>query len=57
MLNNLNLAKVRNSGLGGARHQTGTMQFIAVEVLRTVDYTYRYNLKSFFYVLLWMCAR
>ncbi|KAL7920949.1 serine/threonine-protein kinase Sgk2 [Trichoderma austrokoningii] len=43
MLIDLDLAKLRDSGPSGARHQTGTMQFMAVE--------------SFLYVLLWMCAR
>jgi hypothetical protein len=33
------------------------MQFMAVEVLRETDHTYRHDLESFFYVLLWMCAR
>ncbi|KAI0201879.1 hypothetical protein F4808DRAFT_450183 [Astrocystis sublimbata] len=37
--------------------KTGTMQFMAVEVLRKTDHTYRHDLESFFYVLLWMCAR
>ena len=44
MLIDLGLAKVRDSGPSGARHQTGTMQFMAVEVLRTVDHTYRHDL-------------
>ncbi|KAI0904635.1 serine/threonine-protein kinase Sgk2 [Ustulina deusta] len=57
MLIDLDLAKVRDSGPSGAQHQTGTMQFMAVEVLRTVDHTYRHDLESFFYVLLWMCVR
>ncbi|KAF5018010.1 hypothetical protein F66182_10036 [Fusarium sp. NRRL 66182] len=57
MLIDLDLAKVRDSGPSGARHQTGTMQFMAVEVLRRTDHTYRHDLESFFYVLLWMCAR
>ena len=57
MLIDLDLAKVRDSGPSGARHQTGTMQFMAIEVLRTADHTYRHDLESFFYVLLWMCAR
>ncbi|KAK7229650.1 hypothetical protein V2G26_001820 [Clonostachys chloroleuca] len=57
MLIDLDLAKVRDSSPSGARHQTGTMQFMAVEVLRTADHTYRHDLESFFYVLLWMCAR
>ncbi|KAL7899215.1 serine/threonine-protein kinase Sgk2 [Trichoderma sp. SZMC 28014] len=57
MLIDLDLAKELNSGPSGARHQTGTMQFMAVEVLRTIDHTYRHDLESFFYVLIWMCAR
>ncbi|KAL7938215.1 serine/threonine-protein kinase Sgk2 [Trichoderma chlorosporum] len=57
MLIDLDLAKEIDSGPSGARHQTGTMQFMAIEVLRTVDHTYRHDLESFFYVLIWMCAR
>ncbi|KAI0798918.1 serine/threonine-protein kinase Sgk2 [Xylaria sp. FL0064] len=57
MLIDLDLAKVKDSSPSGARHQTGTMQFMAVEVLRKTDHTYRHDLESFFYVLLWMCAR
>jgi len=57
MLIDLDLAKVRDSGPSGARHQTGTMQFMAVEVLCKTDHTYRHDLESFFYVLLWMCVR
>ena len=57
MLIDPDLAKVRDSGPSGARHQTGTIQFMAVEVLLRADHTYRHDLESFFYVLLWMCAR
>jgi serine/threonine protein kinase len=57
MLIDLNLAKERDSGPSGARHQTGTVQFMAVEVLRNADHTYRHDLESFFYVLLWMGVR
>lgn len=57
VLIDLDLAKVRDSGPSGARHQTGTMQFMAVEMLRRADHTYRHDLESFFYVLLWICAR
>lgn len=39
------------------RHMTGTMEFMAIEIFRGVDHTYRHDLESFFYVLLWMCAR
>ncbi|KAL2884582.1 Protein kinase domain protein [Ceratocystis lukuohia] len=57
MLIDLDLAKVLDSEPSGARHRTGTMQFMAIEVLRKKDHTYRHDLESFFYVLLWMCAR
>lgn len=57
MLIDLDLAKVLGSGRSGARHQTGTMEFMAIEVLRGKDHTYRHDLESFFYVLLWICAR
>ncbi len=33
------------------------MEFMAIEVLRRVAHTYRHDLESFFYVLLWICAR
>ncbi|KAI0437719.1 serine/threonine-protein kinase Sgk2 [Xylaria telfairii] len=55
MLIDLDLAKERDSGPSG--HQTGTMQFMAVEVLLKTDHAYRHDLESFFYVLLWLCAR
>lgn len=57
MLIDLDLAEVRDVGPSGGRHLTGTMQFMAVEVLRKTHHTYRHDLESFFYVLLWMCAR
>ncbi|KAI9808740.1 MAG: hypothetical protein M1825_003892 [Sarcosagium campestre] len=57
MLIDLDLAKVLGSGRSGARHQTGTMEFMAIEVLLGVDHTYRHDLESFFYVLIWLCAR
>lgn len=52
LLIDLDVAKIRDSGPSGARHQTGTMQLMGVEVLRTVDHPYRHDLESFFYVLL-----
>ncbi|KAI0864145.1 serine/threonine-protein kinase Sgk2 [Xylaria cubensis] len=58
MLIDLDLAKVRDSDASGVRQQTGTLQFMAIEVLlQQVDHTYRHDLESFFYVLIWMCAR
>ena len=57
MLIDEDLAKEIGGKRSGARHQTGTMEFMAIEVLRGVSHTYRHDLESFFYVLLWMCAR
>ncbi|UKZ73870.1 hypothetical protein TrVFT333_001524 [Trichoderma virens FT-333] len=56
MLIDLDLASVRDSDPSGAQYRIGTMRFMAIEVLRKVDHTYRHDLESFFYVLLWMCA-
>lgn len=53
----LDMAKVRGDGPSGARQITGTVQFMAIEVLRQVDHTYRHDLESFLYVLIWLCAR
>lgn len=41
----------------GGRQMTGTMEFMATDVLRGVEHTYRHGLYSFVYVLLWMYAR
>ena len=57
MLIDLDLAKEVGSGRSGARHQTGTMEFMAIQVLQRVAHTYRHDLESFFYVFLWICAR
>ncbi|OAX76912.1 hypothetical protein ACJ72_08795 [Emergomyces africanus] len=57
MLIDLDLAKEVGSGRSGARHRTGTMEFMAIEVLLNIDHTYRHDLESFFYVLIWQCAR
>ncbi|PGH01766.1 hypothetical protein AJ79_07814 [Helicocarpus griseus UAMH5409] len=57
MLIDLDLAKEVGSGRSGARHQTGTMEFMAIEVLLNIDHTYRHDLEPFFYVLIWQCAR
>ena len=51
------LAKEVGSGCSSARHQTGTMEFMAIEVLQYAVHTDRYDLESLFYVLLWMCGR
>ena len=57
MLIDEDLAKEIGSERSGARHQTGTMEFMAIQVLQGVAHTYRHDLESFFYVLLWICAR
>ncbi|MCJ1425542.1 hypothetical protein MMC29_003442 [Sticta canariensis] len=57
MLIDEDLAKEIGSERSGARHQTGTMEFMAIQVLQRVAHSYRHDLESFFYVLLWICAR
>jgi hypothetical protein len=57
MLIDLDLAKELDSLPSGARHRTGTMQFMAIEVLEGKGHTYRHDLESFFYVFIWMCIR
>ncbi|KAI9781456.1 MAG: hypothetical protein M1816_002377 [Peltula sp. TS41687] len=57
MLIDLDLATEIGSGRSGARFRTGTMEFMAIEVLLNVDHTYRHDLESFFYVLIWQCGR
>ena len=57
MLIDLDLAKELDSVPSGASHRTGTMQFMAIEVLQGKGHTYRHDLESFFYVFTWMCIR
>ncbi|KAL8938554.1 MAG: hypothetical protein Q9216_003822 [Gyalolechia sp. 2 TL-2023] len=57
MLIDQDLAKELGSARSGARHQTGTMEFMAIQVLNRIDHTYRHDLESFLYVFLWICAR
>nr|KMM68200.1 hypothetical protein CPAG_04531 [Coccidioides posadasii RMSCC 3488] len=57
MLIDMDLAKELGTGRSGARYRTGTMEFMAIEVLLNIDHTYRHDLESFFYVLIWQCAR
>ncbi|KAM4061752.1 kinase [Hirsutella rhossiliensis] len=57
MLIDLDLAKELGNGRSGARCRTGTMEFMAIEVLRGISHTYRHDLESFFYVLLWLFGR
>jgi hypothetical protein len=54
LLIDLDLAKELDSGPSGARHRTGTMEFMAIEVLEGKAHTYRHDLESFFYVFLWV---
>ena len=57
VLIDLDLAKKLGAGRSGARHRTGTMQFMAIDVLDGKTHTYRHDLESFFYVLVWLSAR
>jgi len=53
----LDLAKELDNVPSGAGHRTGTLQFMAIEVLQGKGHTYRHDLESFFYVFIWMCIR
>ena len=57
MLIDADLGKEVGSGRSGARNQTGTMEFMAIQVLQRIDPTYRHDLESKLYSLLWICAR
>jgi serine/threonine protein kinase len=57
MLIDLDLAKEEGKCPRGARHRTGTMEFMAIEVLLGISQTYRHDLEAFFYILVWLCAR
>lgn len=54
MFIDLDLAKKEGEGQSGTQSRTGTLEFMAVEVLRNESHTYRHDLESFFYVLIWM---
>ncbi|KAF2187138.1 hypothetical protein K469DRAFT_705695 [Zopfia rhizophila CBS 207.26] len=53
ILIDLDLDKELNGRPTGARHRTGTMEFIVVKVLKGRPYTYRHDLELYFYVSLW----
>ena len=57
MLIDVEYGKENGNGRSGARQQTGTMEFMAIQVLQGVAHTYRHDLESLFYVLIWICAR
>ena len=57
MLIDVDLGKEIGSGKSGARHRTGTMGFLAIQVLQLIDSTYLHDLESILYTLLWICAR
>ncbi|VCU39388.1 Bgt-51861 [Blumeria graminis f. sp. tritici] len=67
ILIDLDLATLFKDGKaqGKLEVMTGTMQFMALEILKNsfavpgavVSHSYRHDLESFFYVLLWICIR
>jgi hypothetical protein len=42
--------------VSGASHRTGTPHFMSLGVLAAVPHTYRHDLESFFWVLLWIAT-
>ncbi|KAG6095123.1 hypothetical protein E4U31_006003 [Claviceps sp. LM219 group G6] len=55
MLIDLDLAHDTTKDPSGRRHRTGTIEFMAVEVLLGQQHTYRHDLESFLYVFIWLC--
>jgi serine/threonine protein kinase len=53
----LDMAKAIGSESSGATNRTGTMEFMAINILkRREPHSYRDDLESFFYVLIWICV-
>ncbi|KAH7325241.1 hypothetical protein B0J17DRAFT_633180 [Rhizoctonia solani] len=50
--------KVDKLGAPSSNHRTGTLPFMAIDLLVEVPpaHLYRHDLESFFYVLVWICA-
>ncbi|KAG5931507.1 hypothetical protein E4U60_006045 [Claviceps pazoutovae] len=57
MLIDLDMACTRESDQDGALHAVGTLPSMAVQVLLKINRTYRHDVESFFYLLLWLCGR
>lgn len=57
MIIDLDLGKELDGGPSGARHRTGTMEFMAIEILEGKPHTYRHDLESFFYVFVWIISQ
>ncbi|PTB65130.1 hypothetical protein BBK36DRAFT_1204266 [Trichoderma citrinoviride] len=55
MLIDFDLVEELDKGPVNPEVRTGTIQFMAIRVLRSIEHTYRQDLESFFYVLLWQC--
>jgi hypothetical protein len=53
----LDLAQIVDSDApSGAPHRTGTIEFMAIEVLdRSAVHSWRHDLESFLYLLIWIC--
>ena len=49
----MSLYKGLDSSCNGASCWSGTVEFMAIEVLLSVGHTYRHDLEPFFYVLMW----
>jgi serine/threonine protein kinase len=49
----IDLQRSQNSG---AKHRTGTFHFMAIGLLQGHEHSYRHDLESFFYILLYLCT-
>jgi Fungal protein kinase len=52
MLIDLGLAKELDTGPSEARHRTGTMEFMGIEILKGKARTYRHDPESLFYIFI-----
>jgi hypothetical protein len=57
MLIDLDLARELVNLPSKASHRTGTMQFVAIDLLQGKGHTYRHDLESFLKAFPWMCIR
>ena len=59
VLNDFDLAVSADAQSQSLKHRTGTMPFMAIDLLREepVEHLYRHDLESLFYVLVWITSR
>ncbi|EXX72272.1 hypothetical protein RirG_070830 [Rhizophagus irregularis DAOM 197198w] len=57
VLTNIRLRNVIKKKKDSQCHRTGTLPFMAIEILKhNAEHTFQHDLESFFYVLCWICC-